>query len=68
MKNSGELSDAVAKLVETKCLLPEVMNAFVFSFDLCGRIKDDIHIVDRDRKLTKHYVWDMKRRNKHNKI
>ena len=39
MKNSGEFSDApFAKLVETWCLLPEVMSAF--SIDLYGRCKD----------------------------
>ena len=48
MKNSGELSDAVSKLVESWFLLLEVVSAF--SSDLCGRFKDDIHIVDRDRK------------------
>ena len=41
-------------LVETWCLLLEVTSAF--SIDLYGRLKDDIIVVARDRKLTKHYV------------
>ena len=67
MKNSGELSCAsFAKLVETWCLLPEVPTAFCI--DLYGRLKDDMIVVARDRKLTKHYVWSMKQRSKYYNI
>ena len=63
MKNSGEFFDApFAKLVETWCLLPEVMSAF--SIDLYGRCEDDIFIVAWDRKLTKHHVWGTTRLKK----
>ena len=67
MKNSGGFSDAAfAFMVERWCLRPDTLNAF--SIDLRGRFKDDIIIVARNRALTKHFVWGMKRRNKYYKI
>ena len=67
MKNSGELSDtAFAFLVERWCLKPDTLG--MFAIDLCGRFKDDIIIVARDRALTKLFVWSMKHRSKYYKI
>ena len=63
MKNSGELSDAAfAFLVERWCPRPDTLSAF--SIDMYGRFKDDIIIVARNRALTKHFVWSMKRKSK----
>ena len=62
VKSSGELSDAAfAFLVERQCLRPDILSAF--SIYLYGRFKDDIIIVAKNRALTKHCVWSMKRRS-----
>ena len=62
MKKSGELSDAAfAFLVERWCPRPDTLSAF--SVDMYGRFKDII-IVARNRALTKHFVWSMKRKSK----
>ena len=55
MKNSGVLSDAAfAFFVERWCLRLDILG---------GRNKDDIIIVAKNRALTKHFVWGMKRRS-----